>query len=534
MTERDAPRVVLLARAGDARDRLGEALAQAGADVALVADPVSGDPGAAVDSRPQAVLVALEPAVEESLARYDALLSDPAIAVIFEEAELAAQRTGWDAARWVRHLSAKLHRHDDVLPPGTDQDGDLQPSPGGLPPPRAEGGLDIAPFAEQAQALAGEVPRDDGLELEVRLEPEDADALSLADDEPATEAAPEPGYDVATDLSPDDAAAVADIDDGLQQDIAADEGAADAGIDADFDLSSLSEDTLTFEAVADDDGMAFLSGDDGSSALDEALPEAGAATSSGDGMELVDVDALLASMQAAGTEAEEEADGTPEALSDGLPEAPADVPPPPRAATEIDLDALEARVSSLSLADVDSYGHGPARGAVLVEGGLGGPDAVRQLLAAIPDGFPRPVLVRLQLDGGRYDRLVKQMARATQVPVALAEAGQAAEAGTIYFIPQDISLERNHSRLVFVADEHGARPLLDALPPADSALLLLSGSSVDSVDAGMAGAAAGLLVAGQALDGCYDPAASNALIARGAATAPPAELAGQLADRWPS
>jgi chemosensory pili system protein ChpB (putative protein-glutamate methylesterase) len=42
------------------------------------------------------------------------------------------------------------------------------------------------------------------------------------------------------------------------------------------------------------------------------------------------------------------------------------------------------------------------------------------------------------------------------------------------------------------------------------------------------------MVAGQALDGCYDPTASNALIAHGATTAPPAELAAQLAGRWPS
>src|SRR3546814_10679991 len=89
------------------------------------------------------------------------------------------------------------------------------------------------------------------------------------------------------------------------------------------------------------------------------------------------------------------------------------------------------RVSGLSLADVDSYVHGPQRGAGLVEGGLGGPDAVRQLLAAIPEGFPRPVLVRLHLDGGRYDRLVKQMGRAALLPIALAEAGQSAEAGTV-------------------------------------------------------------------------------------------------------
>lgn len=492
MTEPGAPRVVLLAREGEARDRLGEALAQAGAEVALVADPVSADPGEAVASKPQAVLVALEPAIEDALERYDALLSDPGIAVIFEEAELAAQRTGWDAARWVRHLAAKLHRHDDVLPPGADAGDDFQPSPGPLPPPRDATGLDIATFTDEAQQLADEVPRDQGLEPDVRLDGF-ADDLSLADDAPADEAPPEPGYDVADGLPPD-----------AEMDAAAD--------------NSLSEDTLTLEALPDDDAeLSFLAGDD----ADDDAQDATASLAPGDtadyggGIELVDVDALLASV---------------ESLETGARDAsPAATPPTPG----VDLEALEARISALSLADVDSYGHGPERGAVLVEGGLGGPDAVRQLLAAIPEGFPRPVLVRLQLDGGRYDRLVKQMARAAQLPVALAEAGHEAEAGTVYFVPPDISLQRGGAGLVFVADEDGSRSLLDVLPARDSALLLLSGSSLDSVDAGMTGAASGLLVAGQSLDGCYDATASTALIARGAGTGLPADLAAQLAERWP-
>src|SRR5690606_3056985 len=152
---------------------------------------------------------------------------------------------------------------------------------------------------------------------------------------------------------------------------------------------------ISFDGFSIDDDGASVSGDDLDDA--DATPAAG-------GIELVDVDTLLASV---------------ESLETGEDETPA-----PRASEPpIDPEALEQRVSGLSLADVDSYGHGPQRGAVLVEGGLGGPDAVRQLLAAIPEGFPRPVLVRLQLDGGRYDRLVKQMGRATQLPVALAEAG---------------------------------------------------------------------------------------------------------------
>src|SRR5690606_23645464 len=127
----------------------------------------------------------------------------------------------------------------------------------------------------------------------------------------------------------------------------------------------------------------------------------------------------------------------------------------------------------------------------------------------------------------------RQMERAAQLPVALAEAGHAASEGTVYFVPPDISLHRDRGRLAFVADADGSRPLLDALPAHDSALLLLSGSGLDSVEAGMARVASGLLVAGQALEGCYDATASTALIARGAGTAQPADLAAQLADRWP-
>jgi chemosensory pili system protein ChpB (putative protein-glutamate methylesterase) len=539
MSERTATRVVLLARDGKARERLGAALDAAGAELALVADPLSADPGEAIAARPQAVLVALEPAVEDALERFDALLSDPSVTVVFEEAELAAQRDGWDAARWVRHLSAKLNHHDDVLPPGWDDERDLQPSPGALPQPAAAG-LDIATFAGEAEERAADVPRDE-------LPPEDESAgvdVSLQQDagdlrlEDLAEEAPTPiesGYELAD----------APLDAGSADDAAF----GDLRLD---DIAVTSEDTLTFEAVPgdgfgieglDEDAQPAAAGDalEGDFAfatgegfeLDEAVPLPGADESGvefagfgDDGasetpaeprstLDLVDVDALLASVD----------------TLESRDHAPA---PPAPAAPDIDLDALERRVSGLSLADVDSYGHGPERGAVVVEGGLGGPDAVRQLLAAMPGEFPRPVLVRLQLDGGRYDRLVRQMERAAQLPVALAEVGQSVEAGTIYFVPPTLSIQRERGRLAFVADEAGARPLLAALPAGDSAVLLMSGSTAASAEAAAAQIHAGLLAAAQALDGCYDPTATHALAARGGDTGTPVELAERLAARWPS
>jgi chemosensory pili system protein ChpB (putative protein-glutamate methylesterase) len=463
MTDRKATRVVLLARAGDARERLNHALNEAGADVALVADPLSVDPQDVIAVRPQAVLVALEPVVEDALERFDALLSNPDVTVIFDEADLAARRTGWDAARWTRHLAAKLNRHDDVLPPGWEIEGDWQPSPGPLPP-RNESALDIATFTDEAQEHAIEVPRDDG-PAAVELDDGKAGDLVLEafHDVSDDQVEPEPDYALAEDL--------------LQ------EGA--------------------------DDRVA--------SSPDAGIPDAGMATD-GNTLELVDVDTLFASI----------------APADGAPVGNTTIAATRSPSRDVDLEALEQRASGLSLADVDSYGQGPSRGAVLVEGGLGGPDAVRQLLAGIPEGFPRPVLIRLQLDGGRYERLVKQMERAARLPVQLAETGQDADAGTIYFVPPGVSLMQDQARLVFVDDEAGSRSMLAALPARDSAVLLMSGSGVSSVDKAMAQASAGMLVAGQAPEGCYDAAASTALIELGGATGTPAELATQLAERWPS
>src|SRR5690606_39623643 len=142
-------RVLLLARAGEARQRLEAALAEAGAELVAAVDPVDGDPAAAVALAPAAVLVGLEPAIEDALERYDALLSDPGVLVMFDEAEVAAQRDGWDAARWVRHLAAKLNGHGDVLPPGADADDAIHPAPGALP------GREFDPASVDIGALTG-------------------------------------------------------------------------------------------------------------------------------------------------------------------------------------------------------------------------------------------------------------------------------------------------------------------------------------------------------------------------------------------
>jgi chemosensory pili system protein ChpB (putative protein-glutamate methylesterase) len=93
-------------------------------------------------------------------------------------------------------------------------------------------------------------------------------------------------------------------------------------------------------------------------------------------------------------------------------------------------------------------------------------------------------------------------------------------------------LRRDRGRLLFDTDAAG-QLLPDALPPADCAVLLLSGASRRMADAVGAAAWASALVVGQAPDGSYDPDAALALLERGGAADTPVALAALLLQRWP-
>ena len=411
----EATRVALLARPGGACERLQAALREAGAEIVLVADPTATDAASVRAAGPQAVLVALEPLVEDALDRFDEVLADPGITVIFDEADVAAQREGWDAARWVRHLAAKLAGHGDVLPPGTE-----------------------------APLTAADTANDLGIDLDF--------ALAFSGD-----------ADVQLYKHPDASAGA--------------EGLADEALSL----------------------AAFVPRDTG-----------------------VDGVTLAAQYEPPATPAE-------------VPSAPLSLSEPSDDPVASDrfrryLDELNLRIASMEL--VDSPRASAARtGAVVVVAGIGGPDAVRQLLAALPGEFPRPVLIQQRLDGARHDKLVRQMQRATSMPVHLAEPGGMLLRGQVYVLPEELGVVAGEDGLRFAAAD--GEPFAH-LPAADTAVILLSGSDPTLVEAAMAHAFHGALVAGQSPEGCYDPAAPEALIARGAESGAPAEIARKLAARWPA
>jgi chemosensory pili system protein ChpB (putative protein-glutamate methylesterase) len=433
-----ATRVALLARPGAACDNLQAALRQLGADVVAVQDPGDGDPAAIDAAHPAAVLVALEPAVEDALDRYDAVLAEPGRLVIYDEVAVAARREGWDAARWARHLAAKLGGHADVLPPGAGRDEDGAP-PGVYAGERTQRGPEFG-SSRASEAVNGVAS------VRERVWTTTSDGMALE---------------------------------------ALDSGTADAAVDAD-------------------------------PAAVEALAEAG---------EGVDFGGFTPEMMAIIAEGDAGREPAPE--------------PEPAPTPAAEPEPLRFRADEMSLVDIDpvygardsGFGGGFEEGGVVVLAGIGGPDAVRQFLVGVPAGFVRPIVVRQRLDGGRHDRLVRQMQRATALPVELAEEGRALVAGHVYILPDGMTTALVDGTATFAATDAPV-PVLAGLPASDSVVLVLSGSDPALVPEILDAARQGALVAGQSPEESFDGAAAAALAAAGGEAHLAAELARRVSTRW--
>jgi len=428
-----APAVALLARPGAARERLREALSHADVQLVLEDDPNTLEARVLQEARPQFVVIALEAAIEDALERLEAVLSAPGLTLVFDEAELAARRDGWEAQRWGRHLSAKLHGHQQVLPPGAEEEPSLQLEPGHPAPPPAPQEEALQPHLEQALSWADEVPADTLYSPPAQLHEPIALEQALAALQPVV---PEPLQAPALPSLAETASAVPP-------------------------LPPVSFDHTAWSLVED--------------------------------------------------------------------EADASATAPHHAAVEAPLPSFDT--GHLSLVDLDAAAPVGARaGSLLVLAGIGGPDALRRLLGALPPSLSVPVLVHMRLDGGRYGNLVKQMARVSPLPVQLAEAGQRATPGEVHVLADDIGVQAASDGLHFVNDAQGIA--IAALPADHTALVLLSGADLAHVGPALDLAAAGAWVAGQVGEGCYDPAAATAVVAAGMVAGEPQELAQAIAARW--
>lgn len=502
-----AKRVVLISKPGQAEARMQGMLADGGVDVALSLDPGQGDPAQIVQAAPDAVVVLLDPGIEEALERFQGLLRDRSLTVIYDEAELTLSRQGWDAARWMRHLLAKLHHHDDVLPPRQgDGSGSAvcaavtpQPAPAAVAPALAD-----PPSTVGAEA-ALDVPSDADLTFDAdvvdTVDSLDIEPISLADLDLPREAAP------AADVGSDDADEYAWKPPEL-----------DSPADAPTGLDELLR-SLQAEPTAH-------------------LPSSPEPTSE-------DPTAAAAATHAPDLASHDIASHLSLADADAAP-APVATPSTgsPSAAVLRNLDDLESRIAHLQLVDEEDAAPAietpPAAtpsaaaaipsGAVWVLAGIGGPDAIRHLVSGLPSEFDRPVLIQQKLEGARHDKLVQQLERISSLPVELAQPGAAIAAGRIYILASATGVHAPPDA-AWQFDGQGDRmPALDASQTSRCAVVVLSGADPQQ-SAAMAGlAATGALLLAQTPDSCFDAQGAGTAIAAGAHPLAPDQIAVTLSN----
>jgi chemotaxis response regulator CheB len=352
--------------------------------------------------------------------------------------------------------------------------------------------------------------------------------------------------------------------DDLSDSISVDAGAADTpsgsqGLDLDaldLDLASMNfgnaDDTDVTGSSGDDlsDSIDFSSAGDGDGALDldvaeltaqleayetsgRRMPSLDASVGGDDAFEIESIEAIAVAEAPVGEAAVADAPVASTAASS----APAVAKPAfdfsnlALAPMDGAAEPASTAAASTGAADAAPVMQPTAAGAVVILAGLGGPDAVRQLLSSLPEQLSVPVLLYQHLDVGKHERLVDQLAKISRLPVQLAREGASPAAGTVWLLPANMTAGAHGDSLVF---EPGVlAQLIAALPPEGSMVVVLSGADPQLVPMILEMGEAGGLVLAQDPEVCFDAAAAEAMQRQGAAVYPALGLARQIATRWP-
>lgn len=235
--------IALLSQVGEASRHLREALAGAGTPIVYEAHASQLDRDALEQSGARVVVVNLDADVDAQIDEVYALLGDDRYNVIFNEAQVSAQLSGWEQARWARHLAAKILGAEDADPP----------RPEGAEP------VPVRPPALLAESEGGPVGGDEG---GAASSPAPDPASPAFDDDGDGERAGDAALAAFDEAFPAPAGPAIDLADEFRSE----PGAADAPAAAieDFDIADafdLGLDPATAEPVADAGAEAIGFGD---------------------------------------------------------------------------------------------------------------------------------------------------------------------------------------------------------------------------------------------------------------------------------
>lgn len=124
--------IALLYQTQELGRHMRDALASLGTPIVYEAPTAELDPAALESSGARVIVVNLDPEVEAHLDDVYDLLNDRRYSVVFNDAQVSSGLSGWDQARWTRHLAAKILGETDTDPP-RPEDAEAIPEPEPVP-----------------------------------------------------------------------------------------------------------------------------------------------------------------------------------------------------------------------------------------------------------------------------------------------------------------------------------------------------------------------------------------------------------------
>lgn len=245
MPDSAAIRVALLCSTRDDIEELRDVLREAGSEIVFEADTLDCEVAAIRAAAPAVVVINLPASSDEHSPLLDELAASPELRVIFNDASITSALSGWDRARWRRHLSAKI----------LGLEGDLPPRPDAAPSLRLPRTLS-APITERGRREAAAI-RTDQVAAEMQ-----SGLAQLAD---SGSAGPPPTHDWASELDADgtlDVPLDSLATDGVAQQAMGTDMESPSSIDVDSDALGLNDDERellgNLQAFDLDDGTAMV------------------------------------------------------------------------------------------------------------------------------------------------------------------------------------------------------------------------------------------------------------------------------------
>jgi chemosensory pili system protein ChpB (putative protein-glutamate methylesterase) len=467
-----AQRVVVLGREGQARTQLVSALTELGVTPVWVGKPAQTNPDSLSVLHPNKIIVSLDPAIEIELEPFTEFLSDPTRQVLYDEAEITKNLSGWDLNRWARNMAAKMLDRDPMPTVATGK----QAEPVAEPQLRPDWQSHHFDFSDDT--TVNKINQNDlslettGSEVNRWVDNSEYELLEI--DEQALNAAlqqlnnnladgfnPDDIMEISFEQQPPSASAVPAQSSALSS--ATPELAMDVSLEA-IDVALKNEETPIRNMpnrLEQSDLQNFIDEAQSSASelhADDSVP-----------LEPAQIDPVLAwSLEL----------GEPEEVDTSA------LVQPPEASFDISkfslLDEIPKGSDFSTIHDPVVYreevvDNGSSYGMILAISGLGGPAAVRALVELVPEKFEGVMVSAHHFNAGQLLPLRDQLQKISKVPVCVAEPEEYLKSGRVYLFPQGLVLYSTSLGYQCTSGKWNA--YIDQMDP-NAQVVILSGADV--------------------------------------------------------